>query len=278
MDWLQALGYCARHNIACVVVMIINVQGSTPRKAGARMVVTSNDCYDSVGGGALELAGIEHARNLLQQGCTKKLLSSREFNLGGELSQCCGGRLTLQFDCHMANDFLVHIFGAGHVAQELARLVPRLPCVTTFHDTRSDWLDRIERQISAQSSNPKDSHTAVDHPIAVNTNLMGNNPFEIVENCAPGAYYIVMTHSHDLDLDIVEAVLTRADSAYCGVIASKSKAAKFRSRLRKKGFTANEIATLTAPLGQHSLTGNTPMEVAVAAISDILHTHQSLLR
>jgi xanthine/CO dehydrogenase XdhC/CoxF family maturation factor len=33
----------------------------------------------------------------------------------------------------------------------------------------------------------------------------------------------------------------------------------------------SELARLTAPLGQHFQTGNTPMEVAVAAVSDLLH-------
>jgi len=83
--------------------------------------------------------------------------------------------------------------------------------------------------------------------------------------CPAGSHYLVMTHSHERDLEVVEAVLSRGDAAFCGLIASRSKAQAFRSRLSRKGFSDAEVAQLTAPLGARVRTGNTPMEVAIAA-------------
>jgi xanthine dehydrogenase accessory factor len=228
------------------------------------MVVTAKHVYDTIGGGALEMEGINHARAMIAQGIDKlddnERVSKRQFKLGPALSQCCGGSVTLQFDCHLESDFVLHVFGAGHVAQEVTRLALRLPCRAVIHDGREDWLARVQRIISDER-----------YPAGnLSIQLICADVYQHVENLESGAYFLVMTHCHELDLEVVEAVLSRNDAAYCGLIASKSKAAKFRNRLQRKGFTEAEITTLTAPLGQGLTTGNTPMEVAIAGITDVL--------
>jgi len=79
-----------------------------------------------------------------------------------------------------------------------------------------------------------------------------------------------MTHSHVLDQQLVEAILTRGDARFCGLIGSKSKAASFRSRLKRKGFTENEIAGLTSPIGLPELKGKQPMEIAVSVVAQMM--------
>lgn len=271
MDWISAVAHCRTHNVSCVIVMIASLEGSSPRGVGTRMVVTARDVHGTIGGGALELEGISHARALLAcatAGTTPiELVTRRQMNLGKHLSQCCGGVVELQFDCLPACDFKLHIFGAGHIAQELIRLVTRIPCVTVVHDSRQEWLDKVQSVAACQ---PPDSSS-------VATCLLGMDTFTHVEALEPSSYFLVMTHSHELDLEIVEAILSRGDSAYCGLVASKSKAARFRNRLGRKGFTDREIQRLTAPVGTSVSTGNTPMEVAVASISDVL-TQRTVLQ
>lgn len=260
MDWLQALSNCRSKNQSCVLVTIMRVEGSAPRTAGTRMLVTADEIVGTIGGGALELEGISHARALMECGDSTPALSTHEYNLSKALSQCCGGKITLLFDHHKVQQDLLHVFGAGHVAQEVARLAMRLPLVALFHDTRVDWLQKLDRVL----------HTSDSATHYVSTRLISDNIYQHVESLAPAAFYLVMTHSHEQDLDVVEAVLSRSDARYCGLIASKSKAASFRNRLSRKGFSAEEIAQLTAPLGAAIRTGNTPMEVALAAMSDVL--------
>lgn len=264
MDWISAIAYCRDNNISCVIVLIVKLEGSSPRGVGTRMVVTAQDVYGTIGGGALELEGISHARALLD--CARvsenatELISRRKINLGKQLSQCCGGVVEIQFDCLPACDVVLHIFGAGHIAQEVVRLATRIPCITHVHDQREEWLTEV---VSVVESQPADS-------TSVTTHLLTMDIYSYIEALEPSAYFLVMTHSHEMDLEIVEAILSRGDAAYCGLVASKSKAARFRNRLGRKGFTDAEIKSLTAPVGKHVCTGNTPMEVAIACIGDIL--------
>ncbi|MFK7890525.1 MAG: xanthine dehydrogenase accessory protein XdhC [Granulosicoccus sp.] len=280
MIWLQALSRLIRQNNPCVVILVAEVEGSAPRPAGTRMVVTDSEIYATIGGGALELEAITHARTLLLGEQQAPAVSVRQFPLGKALSQCCGGRVTLQFECYRGSDFNVHVFGAGHVAQEFSRIVSRINCRAIFHDSRNDWLEKLQHQ-TRQSAHCMvtggDTSLDLGNEGVVHTRLLGADTFSVVEECEKGAYFLVMTHSHDLDFDVVEAVLSRGDSRYCGLIASPGKARSFRNRLSRKGFTETELQQLTAPLGETVQTGNAPVEVAVAAMSDVLTRRQKQL-
>lgn len=280
MHWLDALTRYKKDNRSCVLVMITHVEGSAPRPVGTRMLVGADDSYDTLGGGALELEAISHARALLASNHHADVISTRTVTLGADLSQCCGGRVTLQFDYHGANPFQLHVFGAGHVAQEVARIALRLPLVTDIYDSRSDWLLRLRQALRTG----EDSEQAGVNPLPgssaetfLTTRLLEADVYTAVQSFPAGGFYLVMTHSHETDFDLVEAILSRGDAAYCGLIASKSKASKFRQRLKRKGFTPEELNGLTAPLGENVQTGNSPMEVAIAAMSDVLTIRQHRL-
>jgi len=255
--WLNALHESVSNGHACVLVTITDVQGSSPRSVGARMLVTPQSISDTIGGGVLEQQAIERSRELLKSASTDSVIKSQNIVLGAELSQCCGGKVTLNYEYHPACTFNVVIFGAGHVAQSLATILQQLPCRALFIDSREEWLEKLPVNQSSYGH--------------INSRVLGNNPFLTVEQCPDNAYFLVMTHSHELDFDLIEAILSRGDSAYCGLIASKSKAVRFRTRLARKGFTDVELAKLTAPIGEKAVSGKLPMEVALSAMVEILN-------
>ena len=257
MIWLDALHSNIRRGRACVLVTVSAVEGSAPRHVGARMLVDAERIADTIGGGALEKQAIDYSKSLLNKASTTAIVESHSTVLGADVSQCCGGRVTLNYEYHPACLFNVVVFGAGHVAQCVATLLQHLPCRAHFYDARNQWLKQLPNGASTQG--------------VINANLLAENPFLTVEQCPDSAYFLVMTHSHELDFELIEAILSRGDSAYCGLIASKSKAAAFRSRLARKGFTESELHRLTAPIGSAQHTGNLPMEVAIAAVSELLH-------
>ncbi len=261
MIWLNALHTSIYHGRACVLVTVSAVDGSAPRRVGSRMLVSVDGIADTIGGGALEKQAITHSQSLLEKAGSSAVIESQTTILGAELSQCCGGRVTLNYEYHPACLFNVVVFGAGHVAQCVATLLQQLPCRAHFYDSRRQWLNKLPKATSA--------------PGVVNVHLLGDNPFRDVEQCPDNAYFLVMTHSHELDFELVEAILSRGDSIYCGLIASKSKSAAFRSRLARKGFTEPELLKLTAPIGVAQRTGNLPMEVAIAAVSELLQLKNS---
>ena len=49
----------------CVLVTVARAEGSVPREAGTKMIVTSNEQFGTVGGGHLEFKTVELARELL---------------------------------------------------------------------------------------------------------------------------------------------------------------------------------------------------------------------
>jgi xanthine dehydrogenase accessory factor len=228
------------------VIEVLETRGSAPREAGTRMWVSATEARGTIGGGNLEYTALKIAREMLLSSEKQK---DRRFALGDSLGQCCGGSVTLRFslmDKVEADEpaFDVVLFGAGHVGKEVARILERLPCRLTWVDPRPEVF-----------------------PAAVNAKVViEEEPAWMVDEAPAGAYYLVMTHSHALDLEIVERVLKRNDFAFLGLIGSETKAAKFRLRLRQKNIPAER---LVCPIGLVKA-GKHPAEVAVSAVAQLL--------
>src|SRR3954468_5471313 len=88
-----------------VLITVAEALGSTPREAGARMLVTEHDIAGTIGGGQLEwrggggagarLGGGGGARGLLGEGGTTRRLT---LPLGPALQQCCGGYVAVTLE------------------------------------------------------------------------------------------------------------------------------------------------------------------------------------
>ncbi len=225
-----------------VLVTVASARGSAPREAGAKMIVTFDRLYGSVGGGNLEHKALAIARRMLAEGDAEP--SVEHFPLGPALGQCCGGQVALLFEPFRADHFHVVLFGAGHVGQAVVRTLAALPC-------RVIWIDSREQQFP------------IDVPDNV-TVQFSDAPANDVAAAPPGAYFLVMTHSHAIDREVTEAILRRGDFAYCGLIGSPTKRRRFEKRWRAKGLTEAQIGRLTCPIGISGITGKRPGEIAVA--------------
>ena len=138
MNWVEAIARLTAGNRGFVVVTVLETRGSAPRDRQSKMVVTGDASHDTIGGGNLEFRAIEHARGLLSRGQPGN--ERQVYTLGEDLSQCCGGRAELLYECFPACDFLVALFGAGHVGRALVRILAGLPCRVTWFDSREDVL------------------------------------------------------------------------------------------------------------------------------------------
>ena len=124
IDWLPALQRRLRSGETIVRVVVANVIGSTPREAGAVMLVGApqvtqvtqvtqvKNVDGSIGGGTLELNAIELARSLLAQ--PDAATRVERLVLGAMLGQCCGGALELWFERYepAAADFVEEMLHA----------------------------------------------------------------------------------------------------------------------------------------------------------------------
>jgi xanthine dehydrogenase accessory factor len=211
------------------------------------MWIGANDMRGTIGGGNLEYTAIKVAREMLLSG---EVSRQRKFVLGDSLGQCCGGIVTLAFTRvekmeAEESSFDVVLFGAGHIGKEVARILERLPC-------RLTWVDPRPEQFPAETS----ARVVIDE-----------EPVFAVDDAPPGAFYLVMTHSHALDLEIVGRALQRTDARFVGLIGSETKAAKFRSRLKARGVNPTR---LVCPVGLFKASKH-PTEVAVSAVAGLLH-------
>ncbi len=121
---LDALATLLDAGESAVWVTVATTRGSTPREAGARMLIDRNHACGTIGGGHLEQCALEHARALLAQhaaGCTPPVRIER-FVLGARLGQCCGGVVELAFET---------VTPATRAWVDRAR---------ALHATGSDWL------------------------------------------------------------------------------------------------------------------------------------------
>ncbi|MEX3962722.1 xanthine dehydrogenase accessory protein XdhC [Paraburkholderia sp. EG286B] len=97
--WLSDLQQLLAHGDAAVLVTVTRVEGSAPREAGTKMIVTREAARHTIGGGHLEWKAIEIARQVLRDGMrTPHARRLERLALGPSLGQCCGGAVVLAFE------------------------------------------------------------------------------------------------------------------------------------------------------------------------------------
>jgi xanthine dehydrogenase accessory factor len=143
----------------------------------------------------------------------------------------------------------VLLFGAGHVGRALATALAPLPC-------RVRWIDDREGLLA-------------DPPASIEV-IPTHHPRDRVGEAPGGSFFLVMTHSHDLDCELCEAVLRRGDFAFLGLIGSASKRARFERRWRARGVAEAQIARLVCPIGLPGIAGKQPAVIAAATAAQLL--------
>jgi xanthine dehydrogenase accessory factor len=267
MSLLRALaGSWLASEQRAVVVEVTEARGSAPREAGTRMLVSARDTAGTVGGGHLELKAIEHARALLRSGA---FAPHREhFPLGPALGQCCGGAVTLAYAALDADAlarwpvdaprFHLQLYGAGHVGRAIVRAIAPLNVVV-------DWIDERDEEFPREFFEHGNSAWP-DHIRKVCVDAVEGE----VRSAPPGSFYLVLTHQHDLDLRISEAILKRADFGFFGLIGSKTKRARFIHRFEARGIDAAAIGRMTCPIGVPGLEGKEPEVIAASVTAQLL--------
>jgi xanthine dehydrogenase accessory factor len=329
--WVGTLRSALSAEARAVVITVAAARGSTPREAGAKMIVTAKTVQGTIGGGHLEFEAIRIAREALEFSAHDAWLA--RFPLAARLGQCCGGVATLLFqrvEAHAASwldkmgrssesdaplvlisrispdpfspillcanevrqaelppavvaaaerafaqteatpmltadgawfierversDFRLVVFGNGHVGRALVQVLGTLPCAVT-------WVDEREN----------------DFPPSVPANVtmvVTDAPEDEVGHAAPGSWFLVMTHSHALDLKLVRAILGRADFGYLGLIGSASKRAQFERRLTALGVPRSVLARMTCPIGVAGIRSKAPGAIAIAVAAQLLELHE----
>ena len=297
-DWISQARQALQQGPAALVT-ILATEGSAPRGPGARMVVTENGLAGTIGGGALEHQSMAQARKILALAPGSWRI--QDYPLGPLLGQCCGGRVRLLLE-HLgevpdgegpfevtlserverrllpgdgrspATDaaappdpltargplpvagarFLeivetdslpVRLFGAGHVGRAIAARAAGLPLLLAWYDSRAEAAETPGVVLA-------DEDALVD--------CAGDAPED-------GAV-VIMTHDHGLDYRLTAAALA-GRARFVGLIGSKTKRARFLSRLAAEGV---DSARLTCPIGLPGILGRQPEVIAIATLAQLL--------
>lgn len=299
-DWLDHLRQ-RRPAAPIAMVSVLATEGSAPRGAGTRMLVTADGIAGTIGGGSLEFHAMEQARAVLA--LAPGTWRVQDFPLGPLLGQCCGGRVRLLVE-HLDPLRLDWLGGAGEGRTLVSRLAPG-------HVER--WIDdeAETRPLSARGDRPE-AGTRFAETIGQNRRplyLFGAGhvgqaiaqhaerlPFRLawfdtrplfdsipgvtlvperaVEQCmldAPDdAAIVILTHDHALDYRLTLAALRRAPVAFIGLIGSATKRARFLSRLARDGIDDAARARLCCPIGIDGVVGKEPDVIAIATLAQLL--------
>jgi xanthine dehydrogenase accessory factor len=248
---LEEIDRLHRQEVAFCVVTIVDGRGSIPQIVGATAVFTAEGlAHGTVGGGTLESACQKKAIELIAGGAHRTRFE--RCNLQKDLGMTCGGEVSLYFEVHRRElDWNIAVFGAGHVAQALCRVLVELECRVRCFDTRPQWLERLPRSPKLE-------------PCVVGQFSDG------VERIVPGADVLLMTMGHSSDLPILQALAERGPATrVLGLLGSDSKAAIVRRQLREHGVSPEFIERIVCPLGE-KIGDNTPAEIAIGVVSQLL--------
>lgn len=260
MEWMRAVQALREQRRAGVLVTVISVRGHSPRDAGAKMVVSADGVWATVGGGNLEAVAIERARVLLADGAGEPEVL--EFSLSDKAPfqqavQCCGGEVKLLLE-PLPVVPAVAIFGIGHVGLELARILARHDLELHLIDSRPDQL--VPSRLSVLDDAVAGVHV---HHVPVLPEL-------VVGELPPGTHALVMTHDHAEDAALCDAALRNGQLATIGLIGSSAKWARFRKKLADDGNPVEAIDSITTPIGLSDLPGKEPAVIAVSVAAWLL--------
>ncbi|MBV9203873.1 MAG: xanthine dehydrogenase accessory protein XdhC [Actinobacteria bacterium] len=260
MDWLSAAQQLRHDGQPGVLVTVAEVRGHAPRQAGAKMVVSRDRAWGSVGGGNLEESAITRAREMIESGTTEPEMREAELNPHARTEhgrQCCGGVVRLLLEPLPARP-VVALFGLGHVGYELARILSRLPIRLLLVDSRAEQLDRVRLADVIDG----------DADVGIYHTVLGE---QVLEQLPAGARVVIMTHDHAEDFALCDAALRLPQPlGGIGLIGSSAKWARFRAQLTGMGHGPEAIGRITCPIGQPGIKGKEPAVIAVAVAAALL--------
>jgi xanthine dehydrogenase accessory factor len=232
------------------LVTVTATEGSTPQKAGAKMVVYPDGrIVGTIGGGCVEAEMTWRAREAIERGRPQTASYELTPEQAGEDGLICGGRMEIFIEPIEGTPTLC-LFGAGHVAQPLARMARAAGFRVEVADDRVKFAnaDRF----------PDADLIVVDEFLEAAGKM----------TLGPNSYAVVVTRGHKGDADALEACSGKG-LRFVGLLASKPKFVHVAAALQERGVAPSEIARIHAPLGLE-LGAVTPEEIAVSILAEMI--------
>jgi len=233
------------------LVTVIKTRGSTPRGSGSKMIVEPDgEIHGTIGGSSVEAMVIEEAREVIASGKSRVVTHNLNDEQHEDTGMVCGG--IMEFFIEPLNTAPhVYIFGGGHVALPLARLLAQTGFTYTLIDDREKFA------------------SAERFPEALNIHV--GDPAKIAEELEilPSDFIAIVTRCHDHDYTTLRAVIKKK-YRYLGLIGSRNKRRQIFERLQKNdGIQADLLEKVHAPIGL-DIEAETPEEIAVSIVAEMI--------
>ncbi len=231
------------------LAIVIKTNGSTPRRAGAKMIVLKDGkTIGTMGGGDLEKRVIEKSLEAIRQGVPRIASFTLDVEKG-KLDMMCGGQLDVYIEPVLPDDKLI-IFGAGHITRVLAPLLQMAGFQVFVVDDSPDLLQKEK------------------FPEIENLNLTEMEQFAGDLPPDPNTYIIVLSRGFSKDEAILRRLIQK-EFKYIGTIGSVRKIRAMKENLQKQGISRETLANLSAPIGL-DIGGETPEEIAISIAAEII--------
>ena len=257
LKFVETLAELAQREAPFVSVTLVESIGSTPQDPGSKMLVDEQGLvYGTVGGGRVEAQAIDYAQRLMTaEGVQENAFV--EWNLKRDVGMTCGGSVKLFFETYNHRVWRIVIFGAGHVAQALVRVLIQLECRVTCVDSRAEWIERLPESPRLEA--------------VLSDDLAG-----YAETLNEHDFVVCMTMGHQTDRPILRQMLQHDRiPAFVGVIGSRAKRQVLTNELVSDGISVENASRFECPLGL-DLGSNHPGEIAVSIAAGLIKAKESV--
>jgi xanthine dehydrogenase accessory factor len=225
---------------------VIETHGSTPRRAGAKMLIyASGRTVGTVGGGPLEAWVIEQALEALAEGRCRLLHRPT----GANTEDVCGGDMRFFVEVPLPRATLL-IIGAGHIGQAVAAIGAQLGYRIAILDERPE-LATPERLPEAD--------VLLSGPLGEEL-----EQFPLTEQ----TYVVIVTPHHSLDEKAL-AVIARYPVPYVGLLGGQRRTKATFERARQMGIPDAFLKRIDTPIGV-DIAAETPREIAVSILAAVI--------
>src|SRR5688572_27937448 len=232
------------------LVTIVRSNGSTPQRAGAKMLVFADGrIVGTIGGGCYESDAIARARDAIATGKPALVTFDLNDDFVQESGLICGGQMEVYID-PIAPAPALYIIGAGHVAWQLALADADAGQRIHVNDCREKFA-YADRFPSAETIEVDDIAAWLHRAELPAT-----------------AYAIVVTRGHTHDFESLRALAAR-DLRYIGLIGSRAKVARIFEALEAEGMPLECLARVHAPIGL-DIGAITPAEIAISILAELI--------
>jgi len=218
-----------------VLVTVVEVEGASPAKVGAQLLYLEDGTrFGTIGGGRLEAAILEDAKQVLSTGIPLLKHYSLKEEGADAIGVLCGGELRAFFQPYKPPPKLV-ILGGGHIGRPLKVMGEAAGFEVIVVDVEPSRADVAGLEAA---------------------------------NLDQESYVVLISTDHVTD----EAALRKALGTpvpYIGMIGSRAKCKTILDHLRADGYSEDALNRVYAPIGL-DLGGPTPEEIAVGILAEII--------